>query len=218
MKKSQLRNIIRESIEKLMLNENIICGMWPGTNPPPPGGCPAGQVWEGYPNCECVQAPPPPPQGYNCVNGNCIPSPTQWASQFPTLAACQAQCQPPSQGQPKKVYYRNCHGPNIGQPMSNVFSERMLIDGMTPQIGDTFKMVDPSTNTSYAPNQKFKVVHTSTPCMESIFFPFCKERNYQKVDCKSAPDNPILHAKVTPKDVGDLDMGDTKTHSPSDKK
>ena len=30
---------------------------------PPPGGCPQGETWNGYPDCECVTAPPPPPSG-----------------------------------------------------------------------------------------------------------------------------------------------------------
>ena len=29
---------------------------------PPPGGCPQGEIWQGYPNCECITAPPQPAQ------------------------------------------------------------------------------------------------------------------------------------------------------------
>ena len=29
---------------------------------PPQGGCPQGEIWQGYPNCECITAPPQPAQ------------------------------------------------------------------------------------------------------------------------------------------------------------
>jgi len=45
---------------------NDDCGNSQGGTPctlfTPPGACPQGEIWQGYPNCECITAPPPPAQ------------------------------------------------------------------------------------------------------------------------------------------------------------
>jgi len=56
MKKLQLRNIIRESINQLMIEQQYACD-------PPQNGCPPGESWLPAPDCMCsntTQNPCPP--------------------------------------------------------------------------------------------------------------------------------------------------------------